>query len=281
MATNTTIRTDDLRAFFRRVSPHYREAFNMAHAICGNYELAEYAVQSALLLCYRRGVPHSRSGLRDAVRATVRTVALEQARLIDDAEPTWDGFCQDAIDGAPGDVVLQLASQEGREARRMLILRYGCALRNRDIAYLTGAPQAQVRDVLTRFERRLKRRLPPRERARAESRACRSARAWLAEHASEVPDPGAVYRGLEAELMEGDAPRGSASRVVWRVLSVLLAILAMGIFWLVMVLLQPPELEQPTEVNPSTPTAQAATQLPAEAAQPTPAPDAFAAVEDV
>ena len=34
---------DALRAFFARVRPYYRELFNMAHAICGNYELAEKA----------------------------------------------------------------------------------------------------------------------------------------------------------------------------------------------------------------------------------------------
>ena len=64
----------------------------MAHAICGNYELAEYAVQSAILDIFRRGTPRSRAGLRENLRARVRAMAVEQARLIDDAELTWDGF---------------------------------------------------------------------------------------------------------------------------------------------------------------------------------------------
>ena len=69
MSTVVTTQADDLRAFFARAKPYYRELFNMAHAICGNYELAEYAVQSAMLEVFRRGTPRSRAGLRETLRA--------------------------------------------------------------------------------------------------------------------------------------------------------------------------------------------------------------------
>ena len=62
MSNIVTTQADELRAFFARVRPCYRELFNMAHAICGNYELAEYAVQSAILDVFRRGSPRSRAG---------------------------------------------------------------------------------------------------------------------------------------------------------------------------------------------------------------------------
>ena len=46
MTRNTAVaQADELRTFFTRVRPYYRELFNMAHAVCGNYEVAEYAVQ--------------------------------------------------------------------------------------------------------------------------------------------------------------------------------------------------------------------------------------------
>lgn len=249
MSMHTTAQANELRAFFTRARPFYCEIFNMAHAICGNYELAEYAVQSALLDCFRRGAPRSRAGLRESLRAGVRRAAIEQARLIDDAEPTWDGFCEDAIEGARGDVVLQIASTEGVEARRALMLRYGCGLRSRKISRLTGMPVKQVRDVLSRFERRVKRRLPPRERARIESRIARSARAWMDGQSASLPDPGAVYRGLEAELMESGAPGRSVSRVIARVLTLVLALIVAGLFWLVMILLEPPQMETPGAVS--------------------------------
>ena len=240
-----TTQADALRAFFARVRPYYRELFNMAHAICGNYELAEFAVQSAILDVFRRGTPRSRAGLRENLRAQTRDMAMEQARLIDDAELTWDGFREDAIEGAGGDAVLQAASLETLETRRALMLRYGCGLRPRDIARLLNMPVSQVSGVLTRFTRRLKRRLPPREHACLERVIARSARAWLERQAGGVPDAGAVLRSLEAELVESGAPTHRISRVVGRVLTIVIALFLAALFWLLMVLLQPPRLEEP------------------------------------
>ena len=34
-----------LRSFYSRVTPVIPELFNVAHAICGNYDLAEYSLQ--------------------------------------------------------------------------------------------------------------------------------------------------------------------------------------------------------------------------------------------
>lgn len=259
---------DALRAFFARVRPYYRELFNMAHAICGNYELAEYAVQSAILDIFRRGTPRSRAGLRENLRARVRAMAVEQARLIDDAELTWDGFREDAIEGAEGDAVLQAASLEPLENRRMLMLRYGCGLSAHDIARLLDMPAAQVSGVLTRFSRRLKRRLPPREHARVERAIVHSARGWLEKQNGGMPDAGAVYRSLEAELMEAGGSTHRVSRVLGRVLAIAVALLLAALFWLFMVLLQPPRLEEPAAV-------------PTVAATPSAAPaEDFSAVEE-
>ena len=36
--------TESLRNWFRHVEPIYPELFNAAHAMCGSYELAEYAL---------------------------------------------------------------------------------------------------------------------------------------------------------------------------------------------------------------------------------------------
>lgn len=248
MANIVTTQADELRAFFARVRPCYRELFNMAHAICGNYELAEYAVQSALLAIFRQGSPRSHVGLRESLRASVRRTALEQVRLIDDAELTWDGFCEDAIEGAQNDPVLSAASQESTDVRRMLMLRYGCGLRAREIARLADISPAQVTQTLTRFERRVRRRLPSRERARVERSIERSALAWLRERNDGVPDPGAVLRSLEAELVENDAPGGKISRAAFGALSLLLGVLLACLFWLLMVLLAPPQLEEPDAV---------------------------------
>ena len=189
-------------------------------------------------------------------------MAMEQARLIDDAELTWDGFRADAIEGAGGDAVLQAASQESLEDRRALMLRYGCGLRPRDIARLLNVSAAQVTTALTRFARRLKRRLPPREQPRAERAIARSARAWLEKQNAGVPDAGAVYRSMEAELMESGAPTHRVSRIVGRVLAIAVALFLAALFWLLMVLMQPPRMEDPAPA----PTVAATPAAPAEAA---------------
>ena len=41
--------SEALRAWFRRVEPMVPELFNIAHAICGNYDRAEYALRGAIL----------------------------------------------------------------------------------------------------------------------------------------------------------------------------------------------------------------------------------------
>ena len=263
--------TDRLRVYFARVKGVYRELFNMAHAICGNYELAEYAVQRALLTCFlRSGRLKSRVGFRENLRAAVRREAVEQVLLLGDAELNWDGFREDAIDGAQGDLVLSMASGESSDARRLLVLRYGCALRIGQIARVLRMPPKQVRAALDRFERRARKRFPARERGRVDARIAGSARVWLAQHTGGVPDTGTVYRSFEAEVMEtgGGGPR--LSRIFAAVLTGILAILCAGIFWVTMVLLQPPEMEEPKE-----PAAQIDVQPEAvQEAQPTAQPEA-------
>ena len=41
--------SEELRAWFKGVQPIYVELFNAAHVMCGNYDLAEYALRSAIL----------------------------------------------------------------------------------------------------------------------------------------------------------------------------------------------------------------------------------------
>ena len=240
--------TDRLRVYFARVKGVYRELFNMAHAICGNYELAEYAVQRALLTCFlRSGRLKSRVGFRENLRAAVRREAVEQVLLLGDAELNWDGFREDAIDGAQGDLVLSMASGESSDARRLIMLRYGCGLRAGRIARVLKVPPKQIKSALDRFERRVRRRIPAKERGRVDARIALSARAWLSQHAASVPDTGTVYRSFEAEVMETGGGGTHFSRIFAAVLTGILAVFCAGVFWLTMVLLQPPEMEVPNE----------------------------------
>ena len=63
----------ELRAWFRNVEPLYAELFNAAHAMCGNYDLAEYALRSAILDVWLQNA----EGQSSAVLATVMLCVLE------------------------------------------------------------------------------------------------------------------------------------------------------------------------------------------------------------
>ena len=60
-----------MRAFYGRAVPVMPELFNMAYAICGNFDLAEYALQCALLEVWF-GESHGGIGFKESLRNAVR-----------------------------------------------------------------------------------------------------------------------------------------------------------------------------------------------------------------
>ena len=75
-------------------------------------------------------------------------------------------------------------------------------------------------------------------------------------------------------MMEAGAPAHRVSRVLGRVVTVVIAIFLAALFWLLMVLIQPPRLEDPVPA----PTVAATVSPTAPAAMPE---DGFSAAEDV
>ena len=92
---------DALRSFYSRVTPAIPELFNMAHAICGNYDLAEYSLQYTLMEAWV-GESHGGMGFREGLRNTLRRVALDEALENRDDPPefTWNGLNADGDDPA-------------------------------------------------------------------------------------------------------------------------------------------------------------------------------------
>lgn len=233
---------DALRAFFSRVTPAIPELFNMAYAICGSYDLSEYALQYTLTEAWN-GESHGGMGFREGLRNTLRRVALEEARE-SAAEFTWDGLTEG------GDPVMRLLAGESVEIRRAVALKYGCGLPLPRIAKLMELPAAKVKELLSRFERTAARRLPASERKRFEQRLAKAVRKAFGQTSEDMPSLGAVYRAFEAEAMESRRPRHLASRLVKRLLMVLLALLCALLFWLTAVLIKPSAVEDaPTIVT--------------------------------
>lgn len=238
--------SEALTAFYNRVTPAIPELFNMAHAICGNYDLAEYALQYTLMEAWL-GASHGGMGFREGLRNTLRRVAAEEALEPRESAPefTWDGLA-----GASDDPLLKLLARESLETRRIVALRYGCDLNTARIARLTGLSAGRVRELLERFERAARRKLPVQERRRFEAKLTRSVDRAFDRADDDMPSLGALYRGFEAEALETVRPSHLASRLVKRGLCAALAVICALAFWLAAVLLQP------TQTEPAEPAAQ-------------------------
>ena len=65
--------SEDFQLYFSRVRPIYHQLFNLAHAITGNCEQAEYCLQYAMLDCWAAGdASASRHGFREGLRRSSR-----------------------------------------------------------------------------------------------------------------------------------------------------------------------------------------------------------------
>ncbi len=227
----------ELRAWFRNVEPLYAELFNAAHAMCGNYDLAEYALRSAILDVWLQNAG-SGMGFRERLRGALRQEAFDAALSADarGAEFTWPGYADQT--GESDDPILAQLSQERLEVQRLAALRHGCGLPVKSVARLTGMGAAQVRDELGRFEARCRRGLSGQDRARAEQLIARRMKRLLTQDGPGIPQPSQVYRAFEAEADGAHVTGHRVSRIVGRVLMALLAVTCAGLFWLFAVLIQ-------------------------------------------
>ena len=227
--------SEQLHAWFKTVQPVYAELFNAAYAMCGNYDLAEYALRSALLDVWLQNIGAG-MGFRERLRGALRREAFDAA-LSDEglsAELDWPGVSPPR----DGDGIQALLCREAIDVQRLVMLRYGCGLSPRAIARLADWPQSRVRGELERFEARCRRSLSGADKSRAEALIARRARRILSQGGAGIPHPAQVYRAFEAEAggMEGTGRR--ASRVVGHIVMGLTALLCAGAFWLFAVLVQ-------------------------------------------
>lgn len=228
--------SEELRAWFRSVQPLCAELFNAAHVMCGNYDMAEYALRSAILDVWLQNATGG-MGFRERLRGALRKEAFEAA-LSDEgqaAEFTWPGL--GAYEG--DDPIAAQLVQEKVETQRLVMLRHGCGLPLRSVCRLTGQTQGQVRAELNRFEARCRRRLSGQDRNRAEALITRQAKRLLARGGPNTPEPGQIYRAFEAEAGAARTPGLRIWRVAGGLLLALMALLCAGAFWLFAVLVQP------------------------------------------
>ena len=255
--------SEALRIWFKRVEPLYPELFNTAHVICGNYDQAEYALRGAILDIWAENAEGG-MGFREKLRGAVREEAFEQLNSASGGERdfTWPGFSE--VSEA---AIQKQLGRESLENQRVLMLRHGVGLSAGRIARLTGQSTAQVRNVLDRFESRCRRGLGAQERGRFDALFGRIAQRQLNAR-SGIPHPASVYRAFEAEASRLEVPEHRLSKIVFRTLVFLMALVCAVLFWLFAVLVQSPSIEKQETVDAAIPGATIETVQASEQANP-------------
>ena len=227
--------SESLRAWFRQVQPLCVELFNVAHLMCGNYDLAEYALRCAILDVWLESASGG-MGFRERLRASLRREAFEIA-LSDEgraAEFTWPGVADDGDD----DPILDQLIQEDVRVQRLVLLRHGCGLSPRSVAKLAGMTTGQVRGELYRFSDRCAGRALRRSRARVDARIARKAKQLLTRRDPDTPQISQIYRAFEAEADGAQVPGHRLSHIAGNVVLTLTALACATAFWLFSVLVQ-------------------------------------------
>lgn len=237
---------EDFRPFFNRVRPVFVRMFNLAHAVTGNSDAAEYCLQSAMLECRDIGGGSSHA-FRESLRACVLRTALKTALAETPGEFDWEPL--PAVEGSPASALI---AQESAQTQRMLILKYGCSLPPRRIARLCGTDLRHVKTTLSRFETRAKRKLSAPTRQSCAARITRAVEAALELPTPAVPDIGSTFRAFQTDANATPPPSRIPAKIAKGIVLLAFAAVCIAAFWLATVLLQPAvivEDDVPAEVS--------------------------------
>lgn len=234
--------TEVLERYLNRVRPVYHQMFNLAHALTGSVDAAEYCLQCALLQGWTAGEEAgSRHGFREFMRREIVRAGMKNVS----AETDWDGLNA----AMEGDLLQQAVAQEGVDMRRILALHCGCRLSVRQIARVCGMEARRVKAMLRRFEARARRKLGGGTGKPLDARIARTVRSMLAQPDTLAPDMLGVFRSFQTDAGAAQRPSRLAGRIARAVLATVMALLCAAAFWFAAVLLQPPVLEEAVSVE--------------------------------
>ena len=232
---------DALQLYLNRVRPVYVQLFNLAHAITGSCDRAEYALQYALTDYWAAGsAPGMRHGFREGLRNTLIHAAVRDALAARNDRPefTWNGLTSEAPEAEP-DPMRRITAGEPVETRRILVLRYGCGFAPNRIARLMQTDVGRVLTLLRRFEARARRKLALSDSKRFHSLIAQTVRSDLALPNAYVPDMGNVFRSFMADADSILRPNRLPARILHAIVAVIMAVVCMLVFWFAAVLMQP------------------------------------------
>ena len=194
---------DDPQGYQVRLKPLYGEMFRAAYAIIGNRDLAEFVLKNAVREAYlRRREWRDRMNFREGVLAAVRLVGLTELRHIrrkGSYELDWEGFslnCPESLGSSEQKLYTVLAKQPV-QTRRLMTLRHGCGLKERQISEILNLKPAQVHEELTGCAARMERVLGKSSSYGLEKMLKRVMRAEMSRPGEDMGEMGAVLRSFE------------------------------------------------------------------------------------
>ena len=237
---------DDPQGYQVRLKPLYGEMFRAAYAIIGNRDLAEFVLKNAVREAYlRRREWRDRMNFREGVLAAVRLVGLTDLRHIrrkGSYELDWEGFslnCPESLGSSEQKLYAVLAKQPV-QTRRLMTLRHGCGLKERQISEILNLKPAQVHEELTGCAARMERVLGKSSSYGLEKMLKRVMRAEMSRPGEDMGEMGAVLRSFERDVENVTSRRFSVGHWVGIVLGVLGALVCAVLVWLIAILLEEP-----------------------------------------
>lgn len=245
--------TDNVQRYIERIRPLCGELYRRAHVIVGNADIAEFVLQNAIADAYaRRKEWQGRIGLREALNASVREEALDELnramesgsyeRDPDDVldRSLYSGLTPDVADQTQ-QMLLARIVREKPGLQRALMLKYGCGLSTKEIAFVLQTKHKEVNDALRlcviRMDRALKKLGAP--KGVLERRLGQISESALRRPGGDIPDVGTIFQFFD-ESMEKEKKVGARiGRVARAVLLTAGALLCALLFWLIAVLLEP------------------------------------------
>lgn len=227
--------SDERQEYIQKLRAITNGLFNATHAITGSYELAEYVMQAAILDAYLdRGAWSNTVGFREALMRSIREHALFEIGEKDSADIDWRGIKESA--GFP---LISLISEFPVEIQRMIVLKYGCGLSEKQISTVTGATADEVRDALKRNVEKLERDSGGKGAAKSfERELARELRKYMNRPGGAAFDPGTMLRAFEQDIESRRPKRHLIRRLLKWIFLIAAILLCMLLFWIVAVLLE-------------------------------------------
>ncbi len=231
-------KADGIRVYSERLQPQIRLLYRAAHTVTGNRRMAECVLSNGILRAFlNRSDWRERMSFREGVLRAIWAEAREQMRREENIDWDWAGIIAEVNEKHP---LLGVLANETLDTQRIMVLKYGCALSNKEIGSLTGRTAEQVRSHVSCCQVRLERALSNYELPRKpfERYIAREIRWWMNRETNETIDAGYFLSTFEKDAVGAKQPRRIAMQIMKTLFTCLGAFALALLVWLLVILME-------------------------------------------